>query len=208
LSLIYKSPSFYHAFLKILHGSSLKKRYELIAREIGEKKRVFEPGCGTCLIYPYLQAGCVYEGWDLNEHFINYNTKRGRRVYQKNMFDFNDYPPNDVILLCDILHHVVPRHEELIRMVVKKTKKLIISEPPTSFKLLKKFKRTAYFLHKTLLDDDGINPFDNMVEWDYPEEKLRSLFNACGCTKIIKMGWNLVAVFDENQHHLITKAIG
>jgi len=196
VSLIYKNPIFYHAFLKILHGRSLRKRYELIAREIGGKKRVFEPGCGTCLIYSYLHDGCEYEGWDINERFVHYNIKRGRRVYQKNIFDFNDYPPNDVIILCDLLHHIVPRHEELIKMALGKTKRLIISETPQSFKLQRKFKRIAYFLHSTILDDDGINPFDAMVEWDYPREKLTSLFETYGCTKIIPVGWNLIAVFD------------
>lgn len=197
MSLMYKNPSLYNIFLKILHGSSLRKRYEVIAKEIGDGKRVFEPGCGTCLIYPYLQDGCEYEGWDLNESFVGYNVKRERRVYQKNMFDFNDYPPNDVIILCDLLHHIVPHHEELIKGTLKKTKRLIISEPLQSFKLQRKFKRIAYFFHKTLLDDDGINPFDNMVEWDYPREKLASLFNKYGCTKIIDVGWNLIAVFDK-----------
>ncbi len=197
MSLVYKKPSFYHALLKILHGRSLRKRYELIARAIGEKKRVFEPGCGTCLIYSYLHDGCEYEGWDLNERFINYNIKSGRRVYRKNMFDFNDYPPNDVIILCDLLHHVVPRHEELIKMSLQKTVRLIVSETPQSFKLQRKFKRIAYFLHSTILDDDGINPFDNMVEWDYPREKLTSLFAKCGCTNIITAGRNLIAVFDK-----------
>jgi SAM-dependent methyltransferase len=180
-----------------LHGRSLRKRYELIARAIGEKKRVFEPGCGTCLIYSYLHDGCEYEGWDLNERFINYNIKSRRRVFQKNMFDFNDYPPNDVIILSDLLHHVVPRHEDLIKMSLQKTTRLIVSETPTSFKLQRKFKRIAHFLHSTILDDDGINPFDNMVEWDYPREKLTSLFAKYGCTNIITAGRNLIAVFDK-----------
>jgi len=197
---MYKNPSFYNIFLKILHGRSLRKRYEVIAREIGGKKRIFEPGCGTCLIYPYLQAGCEYEGWDLNESFVRFNVKSGRKVHQKDIFDFADYPSNDVILLCDLLHHIVPRHEELIKGALKKTEKLIISEPPSSFKLQRKFKWIAFFFHKTLFDDDGINPFDKMVEWDYPREKLTSLFNNYGCTKIIKVGCNLIAVFDKREH--------
>jgi len=184
-------------FLKILHGRSLKRRYEVIAKEIGESKRVFEPGCGTCLIYPHLHSGCEYEGWDLNERFVDYNIKKGRRVYQKNIFDFDDYPPNDVIILCDMLHHIVPRHNDLIKTALEKTQKLIISEPPTSFKLQKRFKRITYFFHKTFLDDDGINPFDAMVEWDYPREKLISLFKSHGCTHTTTAGWNLIAVFDK-----------
>lgn len=187
----------YHIFLKLLHGSSLRKRYEVIAKEIGEKKRVFEPGCGTCLICSYLMAECEYEGWDLNEVFVRYNVKRGRKVLQKNIFDFTDYPPNDVILLCDLLHHVVPRHEELIKMALERTKRLIISELPVSFKIQKKFKPIAYFFHKTLLDDDGINSYDNMIQWDYPREKLTSLFNSCGCIKVIRVGRNLIAVFNN-----------
>jgi SAM-dependent methyltransferase len=155
-----------------------------------------EPGCGTCLVYPYLYDGCEYEGWDLNERFVHYNVKRGRRVFQKNIFDFEGYPSCDVIILCDLLHHIVPRHEELIIRALGRTKRLIISETPQSFKLQRKFKKIAYFFHSTILDDDGINPFDTMVEWDYPREKLTALFESCGCKKIIPVGWNLIAIVE------------
>jgi SAM-dependent methyltransferase len=199
VSLMYENPFFYNLFLKILHGTSLRKRYEIIAQEIGENKRVFEPGCGTCFVYPYLQDGCEYVGWDLNPHFIRYNIKRKRSVYLKNIFDFDEYPPNDVIILCDILHHVVPRHEELIKGILGKTKKLIVSEPKASFTVQRKFKRAASFLHRTFFEDDGINPIDEMIEWDYPEEKLHALFTQCGCTNIIDGGFNSIAVFDRKE---------
>jgi SAM-dependent methyltransferase len=194
---MYDKPFFYNIFLKTLHGSALRKRYKIIAQEIGKDKRVFEPGCGTCFVYPHLHAGCQYVGWDLNPHFIRYNIKKGRNVYLKNIFNFNEYPPNDVIMLCDILHHVVPRHEELIMGALDKTKKLVISEPKASFTVQRKFRKIACFLHKNFFEDDGINPVEEMIQWDYPKEKLHALFTKCGCTKIIDEGFNSIAVFDR-----------
>jgi hypothetical protein len=58
-AIMYRYPRLYELALNIVHGKHLKKRYEIIAEKIGENKRVFEPGCGTAMIYPFLPRGCV-----------------------------------------------------------------------------------------------------------------------------------------------------
>jgi hypothetical protein len=72
MSLMYRYPGLYNYILKIIHGKALNKRFEIIGEEIGADKRVFELGSGTSLIYPFLHRGCTYEGWDLNERFLEF----------------------------------------------------------------------------------------------------------------------------------------
>jgi len=62
MTIMYRYPQVYDLVVRIIHGKSLKKRYEIIGKEIGEHKKVFELGCGTSMVYPFLYKGCEYEG--------------------------------------------------------------------------------------------------------------------------------------------------
>ena len=124
MAIMYRYPQLYNLVVKTIHGKSLKMRYEIIGDEIGENKKVFELGCGTSMIYPFLHRGCEYAGWDLNERFLEFCERRDIKVFKKDIFDFQDYPDNDVILICDLLHHVIPNHERLIVEALKRSKKL------------------------------------------------------------------------------------
>jgi SAM-dependent methyltransferase len=149
----------YELMVGICHGKALNKRYALIAEEIGDNKRVFELGCGTAMVYPFLHQGCAYEGWDLNDRFLAFAKKRGaRNVLKRNVFDFNGYPDNDVILICDVLHHLVPLHTKLVQEALQRTKRLIVSEPArSSSKAWKMLKPLALAYHYMFGDYDGIN---------------------------------------------------
>ena len=196
MSIMYRYPRVYDFIVGLIHGKDLKKRYEIIGSQIGGNKRVFEIGCGTAMVFPFLHDGCTYEGWDLNERFISYCRKNGYNVSLKDIFDFEDYPESDVILICDLLHHLVPDHEKLITEVKKKTKKVIVSEPARSFKPSKILKPFISFYHRIAGDFDGINHPDRILEWDYSEDELRSFFQKLGCSKTINVGWDMIAVFE------------
>jgi SAM-dependent methyltransferase len=196
-ALMYRYPYIYELALKIMHGKQLKERYKIIAGRIGENKRVFEPGCGTAMIYPFLHRGCVYEGWDLNAIFLAYCRKRGVRVFKKDIFDFTNYPESDVILICDVLHHVIPMHESLVVEALKRTKKLIISEPAKSFKPPTLFMPIVVLLNYLIIDYDGINSLRTQLEWDYSKEKLKDFYQKLGCTETIDVGWDMIAVFNS-----------
>lgn len=198
MTIMYRYPQVYNLCVRIVHGKSLKKRYEIIGNEIGENKKVFELGCGTSKVYPFLHKGCEYVGWDLNEGFLEFCRRRGIKVFKKDIFDFHGYPDNDVILICDLLHHVIPSHERLVVEALKRSKKLIISEPARSFKPFKMLKPIASFFNYLLGDYDGINPASQTLEWDYNEERLRAFFRKLGCTKTINVGWDMIAVFDSH----------
>lgn len=187
-SIFYKHPELYNLFINLIHGSDLKKRYEFIASEIGENKRVFELGCGSCKIHNFLLKGCSYKGWDLNQVFVNHALKKGLKVEKKNIFDFKNYPDCDVVLIIDVLHHLCPRHERFLKEVVKKNKKLIVLEP---YNLPKR----PSFLDKLFGDYDGINQADRLNDWDYGKEELNNFFKKNGAKKVHEFGKDLIAIF-------------
>ena len=92
----YIHPMIYNLYLLALHGRNLEKRYEIISREIGNNKIVFEPGCGTGILTKYLDKNCDYIGWDMNRAFINYLKRKREKVELRDIFDFSNYPENDV----------------------------------------------------------------------------------------------------------------
>jgi len=198
MSIMYRYPFLYDLAVRIVHGRSLNKRFELISREIGENKNVFEPGCGTAMVFPFLHRGCAYEGWDLNDSFLAAAQRRAdtAKLFNRNIFDFDAYPDNDVILICDVLHHVAPNHRTLVEEALKRTKKLIISEPARSFKPPTLLAPLARLFTSVVGDNDGINDPHQTLQWDYTEETLKSFFQSLGCSRTIAVGWDMIAVFD------------
>lgn len=183
----------------MIHKKELKERYELISKLVGKNKKVFELGCGTCLVKNYLDESCSYEGWDLNQKFVNHAKKKGLNVKLKNVFDFLDYPENEVILIIDILHHIVPNHEKLIDEAKKRSKKLIILEPYISsdplFNSKGLMKKICMIYYKFFADFDGINPLENIFKWDYDEKSLKKFFEQKGAKQVTKIGSDLISVF-------------
>jgi SAM-dependent methyltransferase len=170
-----------------------EKKFLRIAEIIGKNKKVFEIGCGTAFLADYLKQGCSYIGWDLNKNFVDDCCKRGLKVFQKNIFDFDDYPDNDVIVISDVLHHIIPRDKELIREAKERTKKLIVTEPRTGLKF--NSKRTPFCVYeifdKFLGDNDGINPLAQRIKWGFAdEEELHEYFQKFSPKKIIFLGKN------------------
>jgi len=202
-SLFYKSSFLYNFMLNFIHKDFLKKRYELISKIIGKNKKVLEVGCGTSLIKHFLDKSVDYEGWDLNKKFIIDSKKKGLNVKLKSAFDYKSYPKVDVILIVDFLHHIAPRHEELLKMIRKNAKRIIIIEPfilRSSFRYrLKKLNNPLLNLSMLTLinlfgDNDGINKHEVLCEWNYSKESLKKFFKNNGAKKIFGLGKDLIAV--------------
>lgn len=196
---MYQSPRVYNAIVKLIHGDSLEQRYLIISREVGKNKKVLELGCGTALLNSYLETGCEYEGWDLNDKFVNYCQNRRLDVYKKNVFDIGDNKYQwDVIVICDLLHHVVPNHEKLLKMAIESAEAVIVSEPAKSFKPASFHKPIKYLICKLIGDYDGINKVSNLNMWDYDLGKLTALFQSYGSHKIFRVGRDMIAVFRKS----------
>ncbi|MBI9109430.1 MAG: class I SAM-dependent methyltransferase [Spirochaetales bacterium] len=188
--------------LRILHGKKLIERYKFLASEIGKEQIVFELACGSCLFYNYIDPSCEYIGWDLNQIFIDQAKKDGLNVNLQDIFNYDEYPDNDVVVIIDVLHHIVPRHEAFLKEVISKSKKVIVIEPFKSVNLLdilllKKGPVRIFMkiLNRFFGDNDGINHPDSFFEWKYTEEDLVSFFKKIKPVKITKSGKDLIAVF-------------
>ncbi|GEM_PF-717175 len=190
----YMHPTAYNFYLRVLHRSSLRERYKIISGEIGCNNIVFELGCGTGILAEYLDKSCDYIGWDLNQAFIRYLKKKGRKVELRDIFDFSGYPRNHVCVITDVLHHVVPKEWPLVRNALKSTEKLIVVEPYKAFNFpLPNFLRKYY--DSVLGDNDGINPYRNRVNWDYSPEGLKKYFMSFGAHKVTEVGKDVIAIF-------------
>lgn len=191
-SLSYRCPCLYETGVKLLLGNVLSLRYSRIAQEIGRKKRVLDLGCGTAMLHQYLHE-CDYTGWDLNETFVTYCQKKELNVYKKDIFQFSDYPQCDYIVLCDILHHVVPRAEELLKETIKRAV-VIVAEPCSQRRLPK----PLLFLYDQIIGDaDGINSFENRMQWNYDYSTLRQKFLKLEASKAEPLNGYIFAVFND-----------
>lgn len=191
-SLPYRFPHLYGIGIKVLLGSLLSLRYERIAQEIGRNKKVLDLGCGTAQLYNYLDL-CEYTGWDLNDSFVKYCREKGLHVYKKDVFRVEDYPACDYIVLCDILHHVVPKDELLLKEAVKRAT-VITVEPCSQRKLPKPF----VFLYDQLIgDSDGINSFESRMQWNYDSTALQQKFLKLGAARAESLNGYVFAVFEQ-----------
>lgn len=194
----YMHPTIYNLYLLALHGKSLEKRYRFISGEIGGGQRVFEPGCGTGILADYLYKSCDYVGWDMNPTFVTYLKRKGYNVEMHDILDFENYPENDVCVIVDVLHHIVPKEQILIKNALKTTKKLIVVEPYEAFSFPLPYRIRKYY-DSFLGDNDGINPYDNRVNWAYSPEELKKYFTSLGAHKIAEIGKDIMAVFHPDK---------
>lgn len=186
-SIPYLSPRIYKIWQRVV-DREMDEQYKEIARVVGKNKRVFEPGCGPALLFSYLPDGCSYVGWDLNKKFVEYARRKGINVYQRDIFDFKKYPQSDVIVVCDLLHHIFPRDKLFIEEARKRTKKLIVVEPYKTSRFSFLPYPILYFYDRIIGDDDGINCFYHRKEWKFEKAGyLKEYFQKLGASKTYKI---------------------
>ena len=168
---IFQNPWLYSLSIRLLHFNGFKK----IRNIIGKKKNVFEPACGFGRLQKYLYDSCSYSGIDLNEIFINFGRKRGLDIKIGDVLEEKNYIKSDIIILCDILHHLTRDNIHRVVSIAKKfaKEKVVILEP--SFIGLASGK--GFFSRQvakvfTKIDFDGINKIEHWI----PRQDYRKLF--------------------------------
>jgi len=203
-----------------------KKKFKTIASIINMKgcQTVLDLPCGTGYITRYLDPSIFYEGWDLNRIFLSKIKKdwyRGRYklkkvvLRQKNIFDFKDYPKEkvDVIILCDIMHHICPQHFELVKNAKEHAKMVVLCEPvtvkPENIRAHDWIAKTTmffikYFPEKLLkmidyffADNDGINSYKDRSQWHYDGNGIKALYRQFGVSKIHNMLDDYIGIWEE-----------
>ena len=197
-SIMYLSPKIYNFFLRIIHGKNYFLRFKLISKIIGKNKKVLDLGCGTGQLYRFLDKSCEYEGWDLNEKFVG--STRNINTRCKSVFDFDDYPAVDVIVMSDLLHHVMPNHIELLTKAKEKAKIVIVLESKSA--IVNVNNRLIYLLFKIydkiIGDNDGINPYEERMNWFEKEEETHKFFSDFNPISIQEIGSDYLIVFKKN----------
>jgi SAM-dependent methyltransferase len=222
-SIPYRSGYVYNWTTKRLYDQH--KKFMSIAKIIGnDSKKVLDLPCGTGFLTHYLHPSIEYEGHDLNHRFlkkIKKDWQKGRiklkkiTLKQNDIFNYDSYPEEkqDVIVFCDILHHIYPNHIELVENAKKFAKKIIICEPiavrpqdnmngrdllaKTVIKISKCFpERLIKILDFLFADNDGINSFEKRSCWKYSHESLKELYHSLGFNKIYNILDDYIGVWD------------
>lgn len=186
--LIYALPHLYEWSMKNLHGQNLDRRFKKIADIIGDGS-VLDLACGTGLLADYLSPHAKYQGIDLNKRFLKFSRNKGLAVFEQNVFDIHDYPEADTYVICDLLHHIMPRHQSLLEAVLALGKNVIVCEPPVPSK--SKFRR---MLIRGFLDHDLINPPRLDLSWFTEPELLAFFERVMQPTELLKIGNDIIAI--------------
>ena len=226
-SLPYRSGIIYNFVTDCLYDRY--EKYSTIAQLIGNgAKKVLDLPCGTGFLTRFLSSSTIYTGFDLNHRFLKKIKKdkekgkiRIRKIILKqyNIFDFERYPEEiqDVIVLCDILHHIYDentnRHLELVENAKKHAKKIILCEPvavrPQEMHAHAFIGKTTIFITKFfpekiikildffLADNDGINSYNKRASWQHNEESLKELYKNLGFKKILKLTDDFIGVWEK-----------
>ena len=168
---MFRNPWLYSLSIRLLHFDGFKKIKDII----GKEKNVFEPACGFGRLQRYLYDSCSYSGIDLNEIFINFGKKRGLDIRIGNVLEETNYIKSDIIILCDILHHLTKdKIQEVVSIATKFAKEKIVIMEPTFVGLASGkgfFSRLAAKVFARV-DFDGIN---NIEHW-FTRQDYQKLF--------------------------------
>jgi SAM-dependent methyltransferase len=225
-SLMYRSGWFYNAVTRRLYDQD--KKFFKIATLIGKgPQRVLDLPCGTGYLMRFLHPRIEYEGVDLNNRFLNRirrkelkkrNIKLKKIILQnKNIFEFQYYQgeKKDVIVLCDILHHIYPKHVDLINIAKRIANRIIVCEPfvikPREISARDKLFKVIIFFGKYLpkilfrildflfFDNDGINGFHMRSKWNYDKRTLKEFYFTMGFKSIHRILDEYIAIWESNQ---------
>ncbi|MFX1390731.1 MAG: class I SAM-dependent methyltransferase [Promethearchaeota archaeon] len=223
-SLLYRSGWLYNAITRRLYDQD--KKFLTIATLVGKgPKKILDLPCGTGYLMRFLDPKIEYEGVDLNNRFLKRIIEKELikrsiklkkiKLYHKDIFDFQEYrgEKKDVTVLCDILHHIYPRHVDLINIAKKISKKVIVCEPyvvePKDISARDKLLKIIIFFGKYIpkilfkivdflfLDNDGINSYHIRSRWNHHKDTLVDFYKSMGFNKIHKISDEYIAIWES-----------
>ena len=203
-SIFYRLPWLYIWGLKKIHRGNFARRYRYMASFAKTGDLVLEPGCGPGILADFLKKGVLYKGFDTNQYFLDYARKRNKDVYFANALEKKSYKKADLVMVCDLLHHLAPcDRKKFIKFCCQSArKKIIICEPFTK----KKYPKRNFFhqLKNRLIEwseQDGtanlkVEHFMTKIELF---DKIKNGFNIIPFSvkrSIKEIGQDFVVIFD------------
>lgn len=172
-SIFYKYPVVYEWGIRFLYWDGLN----ILKDIIGRKKSVFEAASGYGRMKKYIYPDCSYSGIDLNETFIHYGRKKNRNISKGNIFDRNMYKKTDVVLLCDILHHLKKKEMfDLVAIAAEFAREKVVIIEPVFVDIGAKNNVISRFIGKIMkvMDADGFNEIERWLS----KEEYHQLFHS------------------------------
>ena len=184
---IYWHPKIYNYAMRILYGSNFFKKYELVAKEIGELT-VLDVCCGDCFLSKYVSHD-KYQGIDVNRTFI----ACGRRIgLNLTLIDVakDEWPAADCIVVLGSLYQFIPNHEKIINKAFRKARRrVIISEPVVN---LSQSKNHFVSTIARCFTSPGVDSSSERFNRD----SIMTLYRKHGVSKLFDTGREVVGVFD------------
>ena len=157
-SIFYQSPFLYICGLKYIHKSHFSERYRYIASFAKGNDTVLEPACGPAILADYLSPTSSYCGFDTNSRFIRYAQKKGINAFVGNALNQNNYQQSDVVVACDILHHLKPADRKtFIQFCFNAAKKYLIICEPAEDRAENGLKKMVNDFLFAFVERDGVN---------------------------------------------------
>jgi len=157
-SIFYQFPGLYTWGLKHIHGANFDKRYRFMASFAKDNDSVLEPACGPAILVDYLPPSTNYCGFDTNDRFIKYAQSRGVNAFIGNVLDQNNYKPADIVVICDILHHLKPIDRPIfIKYCYQSAKKCLVICDPVIKSEPNRLKNAWDSLMFAIAEQDGVN---------------------------------------------------
>ena len=111
-SLIYKYPSLYTWFIKLLYRRHYTSRYRAISDEIEDNTSVIDICCGDCALYVQaLKNRVSYTGIDINPYFISRAAHLSINVRLLDVFK-DTLPDADYVIMQGSLYQFIPHHKK------------------------------------------------------------------------------------------------
>lgn len=208
-SIFYKYPLLYIWGLKLIHRGNFAKRYRYMANFVKKCDLVLEPACGPAVLADFLPKEVDYRGFDTNRDFTDFARNKHLNVHPGNVLELKNYSQADVVITCDILHHLNPNdRKSFIKNCFSSAKKIfIICEPGmeersnNDFFKLQRDRLTEWF------EKDGTN--EVKIENCYTQKQLASqikkgfgVIPSSIKREMQSFGEDIVAVFFKDAHEI------
>ena len=192
--------------LRLIHKSNFIKRYQYISSVVREGDLVLEPGCGPAILAEFLPQGSSYKGFDTNQDFVNHANKWHSGVYLGNVLDLSDYYKAEVVVVCDVLHHINPtgRKKFIQNCYQSADETFIICDPG---KKINNKPNILYSIWKRLTEwgeKDGTNNFkyEHFLTRDQLFDEINHGFGIIPSSvkrEVMEIGDDIIAVFYKNE---------
>jgi len=203
-TIFYKYPQLYIQWLKWIHRNNFLKRYRYMASFVKNRNLVLEPGCGPAILADFLPKGSLYRGFDTNKDFIDYALTKHLNVYLGNVLDLKNYCQANIVIACDIFHHLKPidRQRFIKNCFLSAKDKFIICDPGKRERNVDRF---FYPLRKRLVEwaeRDGMNNvrFDHCLTHEQLLDQIKCGFGIIPKSikrEVKSFGEDIIAVFTK-----------